>query len=175
VERTDEQLASASQDGDTRAFGILVERLRAPLIGYATGLLGGQEDAEELAQEAFLIAWQKIAGLREPARVNAWICRIAHNLAVKRPKRIRTQPLREDPPMGSGPKPQPRLLGLLAAVARLSEPHREVISRKHFAGHSGEEIARQLGIPVGTVKSRLSRAYAELRTMLVEQENSEST
>lgn len=175
MQRTDEQLASASQQGDTRAFGILVERLRAPLIGYVTGLLGRREDAEELAQETFLIAWQKIAGLRAPARVNTWIYRIAHNLAVKRPKRIPTQPLTEDPPVSSGGKPHPRLLGLLAAVARLSEPHREVISRKHFAGYSGEEIARQLGIPVGTVKSRLSRAYAELRAMLVEQESNEST
>jgi RNA polymerase sigma-70 factor (ECF subfamily) len=171
VERTDEQLACASQEGDTRAFGILVERLRAPLIGYATGLLRTREDAEELAQETFLIAWQKIAGLRAPARVNAWIYRIAYNLAIKRPKQIPTQPLTEDPPIKSGGKHQPRLLGLLAAVARLSEPQREVISRKHFAGYSGEEIARQLGIPVGTVRSRLSRAYAELRAMLIEQES----
>ena len=166
MERTDEQLASASQGGDTRAFEILVERLRAPLIGYAMGLLGTREDAEELAQETFLIAWQKLAGLRAPARVSAWTYRIAHNLAAKRPKRVRTQPLTEDPPMGSKTGHDPRPLGLLAAVARLSELHREVISRKYFAGYSGEQIAQQLGVPVGTVKSRLSRAYAELRAML---------
>jgi RNA polymerase sigma-70 factor (ECF subfamily) len=170
VERTDEQLARASKEGDSRAFGILVERLRAPLIGYATGLLGRRDDAEELAQETFLIAWQKLGSLRVTARVNAWIYRIAHNLAVKRPKRIRTQPLREDPPQESSSPQDQHLLALLAAVARLSQPHREVISRKHFAGYSGQQIARHLGIPVGTVRSRLSRAYTELRAMLVEQE-----
>lgn len=171
MERTDEQLAQASMGGDSRAFGILVERLRGPLIGYVTGLLGRREDAEELAQETFLIAWQRIPTLRVPARVNAWIYRIAHNMATKRPKEVFTERLSEDPPGRPGSKPDQRLVALLAAVAQLSEPHREVISRKHFAGCSGEKIARQLGIPVGTVRSRLSRAYAELRTMLVEQEN----
>lgn len=171
MEPTDEQLAQASKDGDPRAFGILVERLRAPLIGYATGLLGTRHDAEELAQETFLIAWQKMGSLRVSARVNAWIYRIAHNLAAKRPKQLHTQPLAEDPPLRDGTREDRRLLALLAAVARLSEPHREVISRKHFAGYRGEEIARQLRIPVGTVRSRLSRAYAELREMLVEQES----
>ncbi len=172
MNQTDEQLAQASKEGDSQAFGILVERLRAPLIGYVTGLLGRREDAEELAQEAFLTAWQKIGDLRVPGRVNAWIYRIAHNLAVKRPRQIRTRPLTQDPPLGGGSRPDERLLGLLAAVARLSESHREVISRKHFAGCTGEAISRQLGIPLGTVKSRLSRAYAELRVMLVEQESS---
>jgi RNA polymerase sigma-70 factor (ECF subfamily) len=172
VERTDEQLAHASKGGDSRAFGILVERLRAPLIGYATGLLGTRDDAEELAQETFLIAWQKIGDLRVPAHVNAWVYRIAHNLAVKRPKQIRTQPLVEDPPEKDSSRQNRRALALLGAVARLSEPHREVISRKHFAGCGGEKIAQQLGIPVGTVRSRLSRAYTDLREMLIEQESS---
>ena len=171
MKRTDEQLAHASKEGDPRAFGVLVERLRAPLIGYISGLSGARDGAEELAQETFLIAWQKIDGLRIPARINAWIYRIAHNLAVKPPKEIRTQPLSEDPPARDKPPQDPRSLALLEAVARLSEPHREVISRKHFAGYSGKDIARQLGIPMGTVRSRLSRAYAELRAMLVEQES----
>ena len=171
MKRTDEQLARASKEGDPRAFGILVERLRAPLIGYIAGLLGVRDDAEDLAQETFMIAWQKIGGLRIPARVNAWIYRIAHNLTVKRPKEIRTQPLAEDPPSRSGSRQDERSMALLGAVARLGEPHREVISRKHFAGYSGDDIARQLGIPAGTVRSRLSRAYTELRVMLIEQES----
>lgn len=170
MEPTDEQLAQASIERDPQAFGVLVERLRAPLIGYVTGLLGRRDDAEELAQEALLIAWRKIPDLRIPARVSAWIYRITHNLAAKRPKRVPTEPLRHDPPMqGTGSQDQ-RLVELLAAVARLSGPHREVISRKHFAGCSGEEVARQLGVSPGTVRSRLSRAYAELRRMLVGQE-----
>jgi RNA polymerase sigma-70 factor (ECF subfamily) len=144
-----------------------VERLRAGLIGYVTGLLGRRDVAEEVAQEAFLIAWQKIGSLREPARVCAWIYRIAHNLTKKPAKVVQTVPLADDPPASSNEtEPDLRTISLLAAVGRLSEPHREVISRKHFAGQSGDQIARQLAIPTGTVRSRLSRAYAELREML---------
>ena len=169
--QTDEQLAQAAIEGDTRAFGALVDRLRAGLIGYMAGLLGTRDDAEELAQETFLIAWQKLDGLREPARVAGWIYRIAHNLAMKQPKVVRTVPLADDPPAGDGQSPEDRrLVSLLAAVARLSGPHREVIARKHFAGQRGDQIAQQLGIPPGTVRSRLSRAYGELREMLTEQE-----
>jgi len=172
VDRTDEQLARASIEGDSQAFGVLVERLRAGLIGYITGLRGRRNEAEEVAQEAFLIAWQKVGSLREPARVCAWIYRIAHNLAKKPAKVVQTVPLADDPPATSSETvPDHRTISLLAAVGRLSEPHREVISRKHFAGQGGDQIARQLDIPAGTVRSRLSRAYAELREMLNEQEN----
>jgi len=170
VDRTDEQLARASIKGDSQAFGVLVERLRAGLIGYVTGLLGQRDDAEEVAQEAFLVAWQKIVGLREPARVCAWVYQIAHNLAKKPVKVVQTVPLTDEPPAaGHETESDQRTVSLLAAVGRLSEPHREVISRKHFAGQSGDQIARQLEIPPGTVRSRLSRAYAELREMLQEQ------
>lgn len=171
MDRTDEQLACASKGGDSQAFGVLVERLRAGLIGYATALVGRRDDAEEVAQEAFLIAWERIGSLREPARVCAWIYRIAHNLAKKPVKVVQTVPLADEPAAGGNEaEPDQRMISLLAAVGRLSEPHREVISRKHFAGQSGDQIARQLEIPAGTVRSRLSRAYAELREMLNEQD-----
>lgn len=170
VEKTDEQLARASMTGDTQAFGTLVERLRAPLIGYMTGLLGTRGDAEELAQETFLVAWQKLPRLREPGRVSGWIYRIAARLAARHAKTKQPAPLDDDPPdRASSTDQDHRLISLTAAVARLSEPHREVILRKHFAGCPGDEIARQLGIAPGTVRSRLCRAYAELRAILQEQ------
>lgn len=172
MDRTDEQLALASRWGDSQAFGTLVQRLRAPLIGHITGLLGTRDDAEELAQETFLVAWQRIRSLRQPARVAGWICRIGHNLAMKRAKTLHPVPLTDEPPAKSGENGKDeRLVSLLAAVARLSQPHRDVISRKHFAGQTGDQIARELGIPPGTVRSRLSRAYTELREMLSQRQS----
>jgi RNA polymerase sigma-70 factor (ECF subfamily) len=171
VEPTDEQLARDAMAGDKSAFAALVERLRGPLIGFVTGLVGRRDDAEELAQEALLVAWQKLPGLREPAHVGGWIYRIAERLALAHVRRPRMVPLDADPPAracddDARADADAALVALLAAVTRLSEPHREVIARKHFAGASGEEIAAQLGIPPGTVRSRLSRAYAELRAIL---------
>jgi RNA polymerase sigma-70 factor, ECF subfamily len=167
VEQTDAQLACEAGQGNSHAFGALVERYRAGLVGYIAGLLGTREDAEELAQETFLRAWQQARTLRDPATVSGWLHKIAHNLAMTHARRPRTVPLIDDPPeRAAAGADQERWLAVLAAVGRLSGPHREVLTKKHFDGCTHEEIARQLGIPGGTVRSRLARAYRELREML---------
>jgi RNA polymerase sigma-70 factor (ECF subfamily) len=161
--------------GDTEAFGVLVERLRAPLVGYLVGLMGARDDAEEVAQEALLTAWERLRSLRDPARVSAWIHGIARILAAKRVAASRPVPLVDDPPARPGACAEdPEVAcaaSLMGAVGRLSGPHREVILRKHFGGLTGDQIARQLGIAPGTVRSRLSRAYAELRAILREHQD----
>ena len=171
MEKTDAQLAGEASQGDPQAFGTLVERYRAALIGYVAGLLGTRDEAEELAQETFLRAWQEIPALRDPAMVAGWLYRIAHNLAISNARRPRMVPLVHDPPeRGSAVGQEDRVVALLAAIGRLSEPHREVIGRKYFGRCPVETIADQLGIPAGTVRSRLARAYRELRELLTEQE-----
>jgi len=149
------------------------------LIGYVTGLLRDRDEAEEVAQDALLAAWRDLHRLRNPAQVGNWIFRIARNLAFKRRRRPRPaslQPatLQHDVPAASGRDAESRHdrdLALLEAIARLREPFREVIMRKHFSGASSEEVALQLGVAPGTVRSRLARAYAALRPMLAEQED----
>jgi RNA polymerase sigma-70 factor (ECF subfamily) len=178
LEKSDAQLAEDAARGDAPAFGALVERFRSPVIGHLIGMLETRDDAEELAQEAFLKAWQKLPSLASPEAFGAWLHRIAHNLALGHVRRPRSVPLPSDVPERGcddpgGQKPEDnKYLPLLAAVSRLSEPHREVIARKHFGGYSGEQIALQLGISAGTVRSRLSRAYDELRGMLASDEES---
>lgn len=169
MQATDAQLAGSAQQGDAAAFGRLVERYRAPLIGYLIGLLRAREEAEELAQETFLKAWQKLDTLENLGAVGGWLHRIAYHLAMSRARRPRLVPLADDPPQPE-PDADARSIDLLAAVAQLSEPHRDVIARKHFAGQSGQQIAAQLGVAEGTVRSRLARAYEELRLLLSEEE-----
>ena len=154
--------------GDSQAFGTLVQRLRAPLCGYLGGLLRRHgDDVEEIAQESFLVAWQKLATLREPASFSAWLFRIARNLASKRAQLPHGLPLTEDPAMEETAEVnEQRITALMAAVSQLAQPQREVVLRKHFQGATAEQIADELGIAVGTVWSRLSRAYAELREKL---------
>jgi RNA polymerase sigma-70 factor (ECF subfamily) len=170
VDATDAQLAREAGQGNASAFGVLVERYRAGVVGYIAGLLGARDDAEELAQETFLRAWREARTLRDPATVSGWLYRIARNLALSHVRRARTVPLVEDPPeRPTAGSDENHWIAVLAAVGRLSEPHREVIAKRHFGGYRHDEIAAQLGIPSGTVRSRLARAYHELREMLAEQ------
>jgi len=170
VQKTDAQCAQAAIAGDADAFGVLVERLLPPLIGYVTGLLGSPRYAEEVAQEAVLVAWRDLKSLRRPERISGWIFGIAKNLARKQRRRPATVSLTHDVAAEDSEAElyDERNRALLQAVARLKEPFREVIVRKHFGRASTEEVAQQLGIAPGTVRSRLSRAYGRLRRMLGE-------
>ena len=170
MEKTDIQLAADACRGDANAFGILVQRYRAGLIGYVAGLLHTREDAEELAQETFLRAWREAPKLNDPATFGGWLYRIAHNLAMSHARKPHPVPLADDPPdCVAAATEEDHTIALLAAVNRLGEPHREVIARKYFDRLTIEEVAGQLGIPAGTVRSRLSRAYSELRKMLTDE------
>ncbi len=169
VEPSDEQLATAAVRGDRTAFGALVERYRAPLVAYAAGVMGRGDDAEEVAQEALLQGWRHIGRLRQPERVGGWLHRIAHNLAVTQMRRPRLVSLPTNEAAPASPTPDgshERATAVAAAIGQLSGAHREVIWKKHFNGLKQDQIAGQLGVPPGTIRSRLSRAYDELRKLL---------
>ena len=161
---TDRQIACRAGEGDVAAFVQFVGRYRAPLISYVYGLTGRREDAEELAQEAFCRAWEKLPTLRQPDRLVSWLYRVAHNLAVSEGRRPRPVTLPAEP-AADPPRDDPGA-DVHRAVAGLSEEHRTVVALRHFAGLSHEEIARVLSVPAGTVRSRLSRAYERLRPLL---------
>jgi RNA polymerase sigma-70 factor (ECF subfamily) len=165
VNLTDRQVATRAGAGDVTAFVQFVERYRAPLISYVYGLTGQRHDAEELAQEAFCRVWEKLPTLRQPDRLVSWLYRIAHNLAMSAARRPQFVSLPTEPPQPSQGRGDPSS-DIHRAVAALPEPHRVIVSLRHFTGLSHEEIARALNIPPGTVRSRLSRAYERLRPLL---------
>jgi RNA polymerase sigma-70 factor, ECF subfamily len=164
VDLTDQQIADRARDGDAAAYVLLVQRYRAPLIAYVHGLTARRDDAEELAQEAFCRVWEKLPTLRQRDRLVSWLYRIAHNLAVTAGRRPRAAALAHEP--ASAPVPADSSHEVHRAVAELPEPQRVAVSLRHFSGMSHEEIARVLGVPEGTVRSRLSRAYDRLRPLL---------
>jgi RNA polymerase sigma-70 factor, ECF subfamily len=166
VHLTDQQLAARAGTGDVAAYVQLVERYRAPLIGYIYGLSGRREDAEELAQEAFCRVWEKLPTLRQQASLVGWLYRIAHNLAVSAARRPRLASLAHDPASPVKTQDAEPYLAVHRAVAELPEPQRIIVALRHFTGLSHEQIAGVLSIPEGTVRSRLSRAYDRLRPML---------
>jgi RNA polymerase sigma factor (sigma-70 family) len=166
VNLTDQQIAAQAGTGDAAAYVQLVERYRAPLIGYVYGLTGRRDEAEELAQEAFCRVWEKLPSLRQRDSLVAWLYRIAHNLAVSAGRRPRNATLAHDPAAPVKTHESAPLLAVHRAVAELPEPQRIIVALRHFTGLSHEEIAGVLSIPAGTVRSRLSRAYDKLRPLL---------
>ncbi len=169
VELTDAEAAAEAGRGDADAFMVLVNRYRTPLIGHIYGLTGSRDEAEELAQDVFCRAWQRIPTLRQPGHVGGWLYRIAHNTAVSAMRRRRPETLANDPPaQPSTEYCADHLLAVHRAVAALPEHYRIVVSLRYFAGFSDQAIADQLGISPTTVRTRLWRAYGHLRKYLVE-------
>ena len=168
--------------GDRDAFRGLVERESAAVIRACHRVLGDLHEAEDAAQEAFVSAFRGLAGWRGDGPFGAWLTRIAVRIAIRRAKARRevtwidpTDPARGiDLPGGVDPAATTlraeRVAGVRAAVARLDEPYREVVSLRFFGELSLDEIARQTGRPLGTVKTHLHRGLQRLKSGLDEGE-----
>ena len=166
----DAQLIQAVRGGDRQAYARLVERYHRRIYGLCFRLLGSVPDAEDLAHEAFVEAWLKLAQLREPAKFGAWLRQVALNLCRARLRRARRapEPLGDDPAAEPAP-PEP--VGEIAArlpmhLSRISADHRMVLVLHYIEGLSCEEIARFLDVPAGTVMSRLHRGRRALKRQI---------
>jgi RNA polymerase sigma-70 factor, ECF subfamily len=175
----DASVARAVLDGDREAFRILVDRELPAIVRAADRILGDRHEAEDVAQEAFVIAYRSLASWRADGPFGAWIARIAVRLAIRRVGRRRvlpwTQPGRlgdDEPtlaiPATSGDPERTAVRGEQArdirrAVAALDEPYREVVALRFFADRSLDEIAAITGRPLGTVKTHLRRGLIRLR------------
>ena len=176
----DAELFARAQRGETAAYEEIVQRYQQMAFRTAYVITGSAADAEDAAQEAFVKAYRALATFRPGAEPRPWLLRIVANEARNR---VRSSGRRQQVelrlagsyrPGGAAPSPEAvavaaedtrRLMGL---VNGLSEEDRLVISCRYFLELSGEETAATLGIPEGTVKSRLSRALARLRTRVEE-------
>lgn len=173
--------------GDRRAYGILVARHQRRIHAAMWRLTGNAADAEELTQATFCRAYFALAGYRSEFAFGAWIHRIAHNLCVNHLRREHHDLGLDDlfEVVGDRPALEPRagteadpelnasrqdLAGRVrAALARLPEAFREVLILHFFQELSHEEMVARTGLPLGTIKSRLSRAKRQLARILSEQ------
>ena len=161
--------------GDRDAFRALVERESASVIRACHRILGDIHEAEDAAQEAFVMAFRSLAGWRADGPFGAWLTRIAIRLALRRAQKRRDvvwiDPTNPDRPLDLPGGPDPAVTSLRAeraadvraAVARLDEPYRETVALRFFGELSLVEIATQTGRPVGTVKTHLHRGLIRLR------------
>ena len=188
---TDEQaIVRAVLDGDRDAFRVLVERESAAVIRACHRVLGDLGEAEDVAQEAFVIAYRSLGSWRADGPFGAWLARIAVRLAIRQSTRRKTVTW-VSPSTGpdgttddvvsrlrAGGSSDPEGLALRGerqrtvrhAVATLDEPYREVVALRFFAERSLEEISTLTGRPLGTVKTHLRRGLLRLRGSMSEAE-----
>jgi RNA polymerase sigma factor (sigma-70 family) len=177
---SDAELARVAQSGDTASLGILLERHRAPLHALALRFLGHGPDAQDAVQDAFLIALRMIDRLREPEAVGGWLRGIVRNVCLRRLRERQGEVHVEEIPRSADPglmvSSVEEAIDRLAmrewvwtALGRLPKHLQATAMLRYFGGyHSYEEISAVLGVPVGTVKSRLNTAKHKLAEVLLE-------
>lgn len=181
----EQEKVRAAASGDQAAFGLLVEDYQDKVYHLALRMCGNEEDAWDIAQEAFWAAWRGLPSFRGESGFSTWLYRLTSNAAVdhlRRGKRQRGDISLDDPDTGPdpqdlspGPQEQAESSELQSAVAaglrRLSDHHRQVLTLRELRGLSYEEVGDILELDPGTVKSRISRARAALRKILLEDGN----
>lgn len=164
------QLLRRAQRGDKFAFGVLVERHQDRLYTVAARMLGSRDEAADVVQEALIRAWTGLPRFRGDARFSTWLHRILLNAVYDHRARARpTVPIDE---AREPADPRDRIAQhelsdeLQRALAALSEDFRVPVLLADIAGLSYEEIGESLGLPGGTVRSRIFRGRAELARLL---------
>jgi len=171
-----ELLLAVARAQDRRAFEALFAHFAPRIKAYLMRLGAGAAQAEDLAQEAMLSVWRK-ARLFDPAKASAatWVFTIARNLRIDALRRERRPEFDSNDPAftpDDGPAADAQLVRadedakLRDALRRLSPDQALVIEKSFFAEKSHSEIAIELGLPLGTVKSRLRLAMAHIRAAL---------
>ena len=174
---TDEQLMLRLKDGDRQAFNEIVNRYRDRMVSYACRMVGNAELAQDVAQETFVRVYKSASTFRDDGRFSPWLYKIASNVCLsERSKRAR-EALNVDYDTledmhDSGVLVEDQVMATLTAqrlsrgIGKLNSSHKAVVVMHVYQGLTYVEIGEALGIPTGTVKSRLFYAIRKLRDVL---------
>jgi RNA polymerase sigma-70 factor (ECF subfamily) len=168
----DRDLIEAAQNGDRAAYVDLILARQDRLFATAQRILRDIDRAEDALQDALVIAWRDLRGLRDPGRFDAWLQRLLINVCIAQAarERRRTANLRVLPV--DGPAGPDELLSvaerdlLERGFRRLPPEQRAILVMHHYLGYAPSEIAETLGIPAGTARSRLHHAHRAMRAAL---------
>lgn len=184
---TDQAVVRRVLKGDVDAFSALVNRYQDRIYSVALNYVSNPEDAVDVTQDAFLKAYTKLRTFDSASSFYTWLYRIAINTAIDFIRKRKSRPVDslDDEryaeagfePVSKDPASDPEKVAarteqagvLRAAIGSLSDKLRAVVVLHDVEGLSQEEVAEILKVPVGTVKSRVSRARAELRDLLRKQ------
>jgi RNA polymerase sigma factor (sigma-70 family) len=176
-ERSDEEILDAIASGDDAALAALYDRFGRVAYGLAYRILRDQALAEDAVQEAFLAVWRSADTYRrERAKPATWILTLVHRRAVdlvRREHRRRGEPLEEMPEaVGDAVAEEvdirERRATVQTALAQLPEDQRQALELAYYGGYTQSELAERLGVPLGTIKSRMFAGLARLRELVPE-------
>ena len=174
---SDEALVALVARGDEDALAELYDRIGRIAYGLALRVLRDERHAEDAVQEAFLQVWRSAATFRaERAKASTWILTLVHRRAVdlvRREERRQADPLTDDSAAGIAPEETDEAAWLRferervqSALKQLPDVQREALELAYYGGFSQSELADRLGVPLGTIKSRMFAGLARLRELL---------
>lgn len=182
MNKSDQELIDECLAGETEAFGRLVIRYQDRLYNTIVRVMGTSDEARDIAQDAFVQAFQKLSTFRGQSAFYSWLFRIAVNTAVSHQRKTRRSPssidaAREqsgaepiDPHQAAAPSHALELIEqqtqIREALNELNAEYRTVLVLKDIEGLKYEQIAEILEVPIGTVRSRIHRARGDLREKL---------
>lgn len=173
IDRGDQNCIELCLDGHPEAFRGLVGRHQGRLVAYLAGRWNNVERAEYIAQEAFVRAFFSLDKLKKRGSFFSWLLGIANRVAKEQQRfalrstnerhcrELARQASQNDPARDVADDHE-----LQQALSELPDSYREMIVLRYYAGLSCAQVAEQLGVPVGTVTKKLSRAYSMLRKVL---------
>ena len=177
-QKSDEYLLEAIASGDDEALGALYDRYGRLAYGMALRVLRDHALAEDAVQEAFLAVWRAAEGYRrERAKPSTWVLTLVHRRAVdlvRREDRRRADAIRDEPEEVAAPTVheeadlRDRRAAVQAALRQLPDDQREALELAYYGGYTQSELAERLGVPLGTIKSRMFAGLARLRELVPE-------
>lgn len=186
MESHEQRLIHRAREGDSAAFRELVERCQEPIFQLAIELTGDWDDAEDLSQQVFIKAYHALPRFRGEAKIMSWLYRIMVNTHIGTSRKEQAQGWRVNPSSSSNdyPQPEPYITNapeddpetqtaashmqehITQALQVLAPQQRSVFIMRHYHDLPLKEIARILGLSVGTVKSQLFRAIHRMQKEL---------
>ncbi len=170
---TPRDLVALAVSGDEVAFAAIVRRHHEDMVRVSFVVTGDPDIAEEAVAAAWPIVWQRLGSLRDPDRLQPWLCTVAANEArqlIRRQarRRVREVPVEHHGAEATAPDPSTHVtdLDLAAALARLTPEERALLSLRYVAGLNATELGRATGMSAPGTRARLARLLARLRREL---------
>jgi len=175
IKYSEQELVALLNEQNNDAFNYLYDHYSGALFTIINQIVPDKDTSSDVLQEVFVNVWRKIGTYDETkGRLFTWMLNIARNAAIDKVRskgykdNQRTQPIAEGENAGMSISSNPMVndVGLKKVLTTLNEEYRKLIDLSYFQGFTHEEIAKMLGIPLGTVKTRIRTAISQLRTMI---------